>query len=228
MLRTISAVVMTGLLAAAPVAAQQSHHPGQAGGWMPGYMGMPGAGMGMMMGGGMGMMGGGMGAMMGPGGVYGGAAMILRLSEPLGLTDAQVSKLEKIDQDATRAAQTHAQAAAKARTAAAEALQGDAPDLDAYQARLREAAEHTVQLQMVSARAAANARGVLTTDQREQLRQGVGMISALCTGMMGGNGGPGGIGGGMHGMHGSGTPGAMHGSAPASAGNGMSQRAGAV
>lgn len=162
-------------------------------GMMGGMMGqgMMGPGMMQMMGQGMGMMATG-----GPG-----PAAILRMGDALGLTDAQRTRLQQIQDDFSGSMTNHMNAAMPAHTTAQQALHGDTPDFDEYEDALREVADHMVQAHLNMARAAAEARGLLTEEQREQLQQGMGMMQ----GMMGGPG----MGGGMKGQ-----PGMEHGRMP--------------
>jgi len=160
--------------------------------------GMMGDGMGMgemmqmmgqgMMGGGMmgpemmGMMGQGMG-MMATGGP--GPAMILRMGDALNLTDEQRSRLEAIQTEYSDSVEPLMSGAREAHQNAAAALEGDSPDIEAYDRALREGADQMVQAHVAMARAAAEARDVLTEEQREGLDGGMQMMQ----GMMGG--GPG-------------------------------------
>ncbi|MEX2465528.1 MAG: Spy/CpxP family protein refolding chaperone [Gemmatimonadota bacterium] len=138
-------------------------------GMMPGMMGgMMGSGMmdqGMMQ-----MMGQGMGLMAtgGPG-----PAMILRMREALDLTEDQVARLEEI-RSGQEGQQPHMDAAMQAHREAAEALTGDAPDFETYEASIREAADAMVRMHVEAARAAVAAREVLSQEQHETLR-GIGM-----------------------------------------------------
>ena len=176
---------------------------------------MPGMGMmdhQMMMGGmmGQGMMGSGMMQMMGQGmGMMAtggpGPAAILRASDALALSDEQTGRLEAIQTELSGTQQTHMERAAAAHARAQQALQGDSPDFSTYESALKEAAEEMVQAHVAMARAAAQAREVLTEAQREQLGEGMGMMRGM---MMGGEGmkegmmprQPG-MGGGMPGHH---------------------------
>lgn len=197
-MRKITTLAVAMMLAAAPLAAQQgqqAHHGAQKGSM--GMMGSTGAMHGGMM---QGMMGQtGMGGMMG---MHSGPAMILRLAQPLGLSDAQVAQIEQIQKESQAAAQPYVQQAAEAARAASDALQGDAPDLDAYSEGLREAADQMVQAHVAMARAGVEARGVLTAEQRDKLGTGMNMMSHMMQGGMMGQG----MSGGMMGAMGGGMP----------------------
>jgi Spy/CpxP family protein refolding chaperone len=198
-MRKLTTLAVAMMLAAAPLAAQQGHQAHHQGA-QQGAMGMMGS-MGAMQGGMMQGMMGGMGLM----GMHGGPAMILRLAQPLGLSDAQVEQIQEIQTQAWETAQPQMQQAAEAARAASAVLEGDAPDMDAYQAHLREAADHGVQARVAMARAAASARAVLTAEQRSKLVTGMNMMSHMMQGgMMGqgmmGQGARGGMMGAMGGM----------------------------
>ena len=66
----------------------------------------------------------------------------------------------------------------RARTST-EALQGDSPDFQAYENALSHAADRMVRDQAAMARAAVRARAVLTPEQRERLRTGMGMVRKM-------------------------------------------------
>jgi len=168
--------IATGLLLAAPALAAQMpgmHRPPSDS--MPGMMG---SGMMQMMGHGMGMMATG-----GPG-----PTMLLRTRDALELTDDQVSRLEAIRDEHAGAPRQAMTAAMSAHRRAAEALHGDSPDFGAYEDALGEASDHMVRAHVAMARAAVQARAVLTPEQRERLHSGMQMMRE----MMGGRGmGPG-------------------------------------
>ena len=180
-------------LVAGGLSAQGRGAPGDPPGAMPG---MSGDGMGMggmmqmmgqgMMGGGMmgpemmSMMGQGMG-MMTTGGP--GPAMILRMGDALNLTEEQRSQLEAIQAEYSDAVEPLVAGAREAHQSAAAALEGDSPDFEAYERALREGADRMVQAHVAMARAAAEARDVLTEEQRQGLQGGMQMMQ----GMMGGN-----------------------------------------
>jgi Spy/CpxP family protein refolding chaperone len=131
---------------------------------------------GMMMGGmmGQGMMGSGMMQMMGQGmGMMPtggpGPASLLRMRDALELTEPQVARLEAIQAEVQTTVQPQRSAMMSTHTAAAQALQGDSPDFDAYQQDLQAAANIMVQAHVAMARAQVEARAILTPDQRERL-----------------------------------------------------------
>ena len=162
--------------------------------------------------------------------------MLLRMADPLGLTQEQIDRLSAI-RDA-RGASEDEEKALEARRKAITSLQGETPSISAYEQGLREAAAYMVAAQTAVAQAALEARAVLTPDQRSRLDMGLqmmrymmgsgmmggmtgsgmmdsGVISGMMgSGMMGGTTGSGMMGGmmgsrmGMHGMrHGRGAPG---------------------
>lgn len=95
-------------------------------------------------------------------------AMLLQHRDVLGLSADQVRRLEAI-QDRAQTARPGMKPAMQAHMAAAELLESDAPDLKAYEARLREAADHMVRAHAAMARLNVEARGVLTAPQRAKL-----------------------------------------------------------
>jgi predicted RNA-binding Zn ribbon-like protein len=139
--------------------------------------------MGLMGGGMMGpemmqMMGQGMG-MMATGGPS--ATMVLRMSEPLGLSEDQRAQLQAIQAEGAAAVQMHAEAMMAAHRNAAGALAASPADFAAYEQGLREAVEHLVQTHLAMARSAAEAQAVLMAEQRERLRSGMQMMQMMET-----------------------------------------------
>lgn len=178
-------------LAAAPAAGQQMPMAGhgQPGAFMaPDMMQMCHS----MMGGG-GMMSGqgamGHSSMMGGGGMMEGMApspaALLGASEQLSLTADQKAKIEVLAKSANESHKTHMEGAASAGQKATAALQGDAPDLKAYEADLQEAAQHMVQAHVAMTRASLDARVVLTPEQRKKLQEGTALMGSMMCGMMG-------------------------------------------
>lgn len=171
---------------------------------MRGQRGMPGHGQ--MMGTGMmagGMMGAGMmgdaemmgGGMMGMGmmGMMGTSpAALLGAADRLELTPEQTSRLEELAQRAEQDLQQHMQPVMDAHARAAEALQGEAPDLQAYEQALHEASGRMVQAHVAAARTAVEAREVLTPEQREQVQESAELMGQMVCGQMmhGQQGGP--------------------------------------
>lgn len=133
-----------------------------AGGMMMGGM----MGQGMMESGMMRMMGQGMG-MMATGGPGPGA--LLRMRDALDLTDDQVRALESIRAELQSEMQGRMAAMMPAHKAASAALGGGPPDWGAYEDNLRAAADVLVRAHVTMARAAREARDVLTADQRDVL-----------------------------------------------------------
>jgi len=210
-MQNLIAVTMAVALMVSPVEAQQHTH-GQAADNAQGMMGMmqaqpgmmeahcgltPGGMMRSMMGSGTmrgGMMQRGMqqGGMMGlgmmQGGIMdmaGGPGMILNLEETLGLTQDQKQTLQGMRESTDAEVQEHLQLGLEAQEAATEMLQSGSPNLDAYEGRLHEAADHMVAARTVMARATLEARAELTDEQLEKLNVSRGMMMDLCRGPQG-------------------------------------------
>ena len=120
-----------------------------------------------------------------------GPAMILSMGEALNLTDDQRAQLEAIQAEYAEAAQPHMPRLMAAHEDVRAALEGDSPDFGAYEHALQEGADLMVQAHVAMARAAEEARNVLTDQQVEQLGSGMPMMY----GMMGHGGSDPGIGG---------------------------------
>lgn len=141
--------------------------------------GMMGSGMMRMMGRGMGMMATG-----GPG-----PTALLRMRDALELTDEQVSVLESMGADLQAQMRGRMTAMMTAHQAAAAALDSETPDWQAYEGNLETAADIMVRTHVMMARAALDARDVLTPEQREALdARGMEMMQGMMHGM--GPGGP--------------------------------------
>jgi Spy/CpxP family protein refolding chaperone len=136
--------------------------------------GMMGPGMRQMMGQGMGVMSTG-----GPG-----PAMILRMGDALNLTDEQRVRLQAIQGEYSGSVEPLMAAVMRAHQEAAAALAGDPPDIEAYERALREANDRMVEAHVAMARAAVEARAVLTDEQLGQLEDSIRMMRGM-TGMMG-------------------------------------------
>lgn len=180
MRRTLTMLVALALAGAPAVA--QGHH-GAGADSSRGTSMMQGA-PGMMQGGMMQMMHGQGGLMMG---MAMGPDMILRLRDSLELTEDQVGQLETLRDSVRSPLRQHMVQGTVGMHAASELLTSDSPDLDAYATRLREAASHMVQAHVAMARAAVEARQVLTPEQRERLSQARQMMHELAPGMMRGD-----------------------------------------
>ena len=190
-IRTTAFVAALLLVASQPASGQMhSMMHGQHGDSMPSMEMARGMMMGGMMG--QGMMGSGMMPMMGQGmGMMDtggpGPSALLHMQDELELTDQQVTALESIRDDARAAMQGRMSAMMSAHQAAADALEGASPDLDAYEGNLRTAADLMVQSHLAMARSALEAREILTPAQREMLdARGMQMMRGM---MM--HGGPG-------------------------------------
>lgn len=146
-MRTVAATLSLLLVGVAPVHAQQEHpHAAQRRPAM-GMMGMQHC---------MAIMGG---TAMAP-------MLLLDMQDSLELTDTQVQRLEALRDRARMEAMPHMHQAMMAQRAAAETLDADDPDLDAYEARLREAMNHMVLAHTAMARIGLESRRVLTPEQR--------------------------------------------------------------
>lgn len=116
-----------------------------------------------------------------------GPALILRLREPLGLTSAQVERIEAIRDRAQREHQPHMQAAMQAMREADALLETSAPDLARFEARLKDCANHHVQAHLAMTRALLEAREVLTPEQRSNFQFGIKLMQQMMRdGMKGG------------------------------------------
>lgn len=184
----IMCAVLTIALTSPAVSAQNQDRPGPPSDGMMGQGGMMDGGMMQMMGQGMmggGMMGGGMMQMMmgegmgmtGTGGP--GPGMILRMGDALELTDEQRAELEAIQEEYQGTAAPMMSSMMDIQGEAADALAGDSPDFDAYEDALRDAAGTMVEAHVAMARAAAEARAVLTDEQRAQLQGGMQMMQGM-------------------------------------------------
>jgi Spy/CpxP family protein refolding chaperone len=162
---TRSIYTATALLAltAAPALAQQHQH-GQEQEGRPGMMACP-----MMQMHGSMMMDEGMMGMMQL--MHAQPAMLLEASEALDLTSEQTQQLTALRDRARPEHEQHQEAAMAAHRSAAAALEGDAPDLDAYAAALGQASDHMVMAHVAMTRTAFEAREILTPEQREKLRE---------------------------------------------------------
>lgn len=158
-------VVLAVLLAAKPAVAQDHQHPEE--------QDQADAMMGMMM-------------QMMPGMMMASPAMILRLREPLGLTDEQVRRLEEIQARTHDEHQRHMQAGMQSMREAAGILEADSPDLARYEVLFREGAGHHVPAHLAMARGIVEARAVLTPEQRSNLRFGTRMMQQMMPEPMGG------------------------------------------
>ena len=95
-------------------------------------------------------------------------AVLLQHREALGLTQAQVQRLESLQNEVRTSVMPHMQPGMQAHAAAAEVLKADTPDFAAYEARMREAADHMVRTHVALARVGVEARKVLTAEQRNR------------------------------------------------------------
>ena len=185
MVRRMSGLGAGLLLVASGLAAQGQQPSDSQSGMMGPGTGMGQMGMGQMMQMmGEGMMGSGMMQMMGQGmGMMAtggpGPAMILRMGDTLELTPQQRTRLEAIQSEYSDSVQPGMAAMMETHRTASAALQGDSPDFGAYEEALQEGAGRMVQAHVAMARAAAEARNVLTQEQREGLEDSMQMMRGM-------------------------------------------------
>jgi len=117
--------------------------------------------------------------MMGMMTMHAGPGMVLALAEPLELSDAQLERIQAIHEETQQTVWQHMRQAMQVMQDAADLVRGEARDLDAYEARLRDAADHGVLGHMARARAMAQVYDILSAEQRETLETGVGMMVYL-------------------------------------------------
>lgn len=111
--------------------------------------------------------------------------MILRHREALGLTDEQVGKLEALQERLAGTRTAHMEGMQALHRKLAEQATAPEMDLEAYESTLREAADQRVEMHMAMARAGREAREVLTPEQREKLRVGLGFMRGTMEMMQG-------------------------------------------
>lgn len=149
-------------------------------------MGQGMSGAGMMGPGMMGMMDRGMG-MMATGGP--GPATILGMGDALALDEDQKTRLEAIEADYRSTVQPLMSQAMEAQGRAASALDGDPPDFDAYEDALHAATDPMIEAHAAMARAAFEAREVLTEEQRDKLAGGMQSMQGMMGAGQGGGAG---------------------------------------
>lgn len=153
--------------------------PGQPSHWaMDGGM-MMGEGMSSQM---LQRMGQGMGIVVtgGPG-----PAMLLSMGEALSLTDAQKAQLGAVQDEYSKASEHHMPGLIAAHEDLRAALEGDSPDLGAYERALQDGAHLMVQAHVAMAQAAQKARTILTDEQIEHLSSGMAMMYGVMMGQHG-------------------------------------------
>ena len=163
-----------GLLLWTPsLGAQQSHQdatgPQQEAGMMADCV-MQGGGMGE---GKMDMMSGDMGMMSSS---APGPATLMRMGQVLDLTAKQIADLEAIQVELTDQRASHMPMAKQAHQQAADLIAGGETDLAEYEDTLREAMDHMISVHVSVARAALDARAVLTEEQRARFEGAVSMM----------------------------------------------------
>jgi Spy/CpxP family protein refolding chaperone len=160
-MRNTALVTVMALAIATPAFAQHQHQDSaQAGG---------GAGMQMGQHGQDGGMGTGMQARSPMVDMHGGIDAMLRLSGPLELSAEQVTRLEALKAAAAQEAMHHEHMATQSHHAALMAIHHGDIDLAAHEAKLKEAMNHSLMAQMGNATKLAEARQVLTAEQRSKL-----------------------------------------------------------
>lgn len=107
----------------------------------------------------------------------------LDLRTSLGLSEDQIARLEKIRARSTEQQAQHSERSTAEERSAAAALAAEPPDLAAYEAHLRAAADEQVALRLVAARARQEESAVLTTGQRDQLRSATAMMHEMMEAM---------------------------------------------
>jgi Spy/CpxP family protein refolding chaperone len=175
----ISALCVGLFLITSGLSAQDHEMPGNVSHWaLDGGM-MMGEGMSSQM---LQRVGQGLGLV-----VTGGAGptMLLSMQEALSLTDDQKTQLELIQAEYSKAAQLHMPGMLAAHDDLRAALEGDSPDIGAYERALQDGADRMVQAHVAMARAAVEAGNVLSDEQRAQLSSGMPMIFGMMTGQHG-------------------------------------------
>jgi Spy/CpxP family protein refolding chaperone len=97
-------------------------------------------------------------------------AMLMHHAEDLALTAEQQAKVSELAKTSQAACEQHLDAAAAAHKAAAALLDKDAPDLAAYQAKLRETTDHVLQGHLAVVKAGLEGRAILTPEQAAKLK----------------------------------------------------------
>lgn len=167
-MRTIFAATIAVALLATPALAQEKQPEARHD--MMQMMQSQGGMMEMMQGGMMGM--------------DAGPTMILKLKESLELSEDQVKRLTAIQKSAKSGMQQHMMEGMHAMQGAEKLLEPASPDFGAYEAALRNAANHMVLAHTAMARADAEARQVLNPQQRERLTLARKVMKEMKDGMM--------------------------------------------
>lgn len=97
--------------------------------------------------------------------------MLLQHQDTLGLDASQVSQLESLRDEAQQSAMPHMQPAGQAYMEASRLLEGQSPDFNAYESKLREAADHMVLALVGMARVGVGAEEVLRPEQQNTLEE---------------------------------------------------------
>ena len=98
-----------------------------------------------------------------------GPAMLIRMGQVLELTEKEITDLEAIQVELTDQRASHMPLVKEAHQQAADLIAGGETDLAEYEDTLWEAMEHMISVHVSVARAALDARAVLTDEQRARL-----------------------------------------------------------
>ncbi len=115
-----------------------------------------------------------------------GPAMLIRMSPVLDLTEKQTTELEDIQADLTDDRASHMPLVMEAHQQAAKWIASGETDLTAYEDTLREAMDHLIAVHVKVARAALDARALLTDEQRARLDGATAMMRHMKSMMDGG------------------------------------------
>jgi hypothetical protein len=105
-----------------------------------------------------------------------GPAVLIRMGQVLDLTEKQITDLEVIQVELTDQRASHMPLVMAAHQQAADLIVDDETDLAEYEDTLREAMGHMISVHVSVARAALDARAVLTDEQRVRLEGAVAMM----------------------------------------------------
>ncbi|MEX0893470.1 MAG: Spy/CpxP family protein refolding chaperone [Gemmatimonadota bacterium] len=160
-----SAIILSMALVATPAAAQ-GHDHGTMGEAAPAQQGEHCA---LMMLGGAPLMGT----------MHAGPHAVLQRGEALGLSAAQRTELEALQGAMHAGVHGHLEAGRTAQGEAAAMVGAAGFDAQAYEAKLRAAADHVVQAQLAATGFTTATRELLTPEQRAQVAEGHGMMSGM-------------------------------------------------
>lgn len=115
-----------------------------------------------------------------------GPAMLIGMGQVLDLSEKQIAELETIQAELTDDRAWDMPPAMEAHQRAAELIAGGETDLAVYEDTLREAMDHMIFVRVSMARAAFDARAVLTDEQRARLEGAMAMMRHMESMMDGG------------------------------------------